>query len=426
MPIVVPTPSPAEPITGGAAVGGVEVPVVLRPVEPPSVPDAVPNGARIVVPIPPSPSDPDGGSVTSTITGPVMVNPAETPPGVQLIPGTPVTITVGGIDPGTLVAIYAMPSETLLGTYLAGPNGRVVANPTIPPGTEDVSSLQIAADVPGGAPINLAVSVTVLPSAEPVTRPNGALPAPVAGSTYVTVDGVPTPTEPTTTPVQLSVKEEGAVVAVATRAQDRNQIPVDPQGVLRVVSTGTVEVTGSGMTGWVDVFAFSTASYLGRIMVAADGTFRGLLPVPSGLPDGRHTLQVVGAAATGREVSVALPMVKSSPVPASRLKTRVLFAPGSLKLTRADVKKLRVFTDAAIASSATAIISRYNSTGSKAQVKVSKERATVVARQIRKMRPGIPVRVSPRQATVKAWPSRSIRVITTVPSPRSVLPPWEF
>lgn len=426
MPIVVPTPSPAEPITGGAAVGGVEVPVVLRPVDPPAVPGAVPNGAQIVVPLPPSPSDPDAGSVISTITGPVMVDPTGAPPGVQLIPGTPVAITVGGIEPGTLVAIYAMPSETLLGTYPVGENGRVVANPTIPPGTEDVSSLQIAADVPGGVPINLAVSVTVLPPAEPVTRPNGSLPAPVAGSTYVTVNGVPTPTEPTRTPVQLSVREEGAVVAVATRAQDRNQIPVDPQGVLRVVSTGTVEVTGSGMTGWVDVFAFSTASYLGRIMVAADGTFRGLLPVPSRLPDGRHTLQVVGAAATGREVSVALPMVKSSPVPASRLKARVLFAPGSLKLTRADVKKLRALTDAAIASSATAIISRYNSTGSKAQVKVSKERATVVARHIRKMRPGIPVRVSPRQATVKAWPSRSIRVITTVPSTRSVLPPWEF
>ena len=421
-----PTPGRDSPITGGAAVSGVEVPVVLRPVEPPSVPDAVPNGARIVVPIPPSPSDPDGGSVTTTVTGPVMVDPTGGAPGVQLVPGTPVAITIGGIEPGTVVAIYAMPSETLLGTYPAGPSGRVVANPTIPPGLEEVSSLQVAADVPGGLPVNLAVGVTVLPPAEPVTRPNGTLPDPVAGGAYVTVNGVPTPTEPTKTAVELSVSEEGAVVAVATRAQDRTQIPVDPQGVLRVVSTGTVEVTGSGMTGWVDVFAFSTSTYLGRIMVQPDATFRGLLPVPAGLPDGRHTLQVVGAASTGRQVSVALPMVKSSPVPASRLKARVLFAPGSLKLTRADVRKLRVLTDGAIASSAKVIISRYNSTGSKAQVRVSKERAQVVAREIRKMRPGIPVRIGPREATLKAWPSRSIRVITTLPATRSALSPWEF
>lgn len=297
---------------------------------------------------------------------------------------------------------------------------------TASPGTEGVSSLQIAADVPGGDPVNLAVSVAVLPPAEPATRPNGTLPDPIAGGAYVTVNGVPTPTEPTKTAVELSVSEEGAVVAVATRAQDRTQIPVDPQGVLRVVSTGTVEVTGSGMTEWVDVFAFSTATYLGRIMVQPDATFRGLLPVPAGLPDGRHTLQVAGAASTGRQVSVALPMVKSSPVPASRLKARVLFATGSLKLTRADVLKLRVLTDGAIASSATAIISRYNSTGSKAQVRVSKIRAEVVAREIRKMRPGIPVRIGPREATLKEWPSRSIRVITTLPTTRSALSPWDL
>ena len=59
-------------------------------------------------------------------------------------------------------------------------------------------------------------------------------------------------------------------------------------------------------------------------------------------------------------------------------------------------------------------------------MRVSKERAQVVAREIRKMRPGIPVRIGPREATLKAWPSRSIRVITTLPTTRSALSPWEF
>jgi len=344
----------------------------------------------------------------------MVVDPNGGYAGLQVIPGAPLAFAVDGFAPGSVAAVYAMPGDRLIGSFPVDANGRVTADPTISSGFGAATSLQVAGELTGGDSVNLALSVTVLPGAAPVPEPDGELPSPTPGGAYVTVDGAPVPAEPNRTDTQMSVVEQGALVEAGTRSPDQTQIPLDSQGALRVVAAGTVEVTGSGMTGWVDVFAFSEPIYLGRLMVSGDGSFTGSLPVPAGLPDGRHTLQMVGTAVNGREVSAALPMVKSSVTAPTRERMRILFEPRSVTLTKADLRQVRSFVSRLTGGSVTTIVSRYNGSGSASQVAAAKARAVAVAREIRKMSPGIPVGVSPRNASGKAWPSRSIRVIATM------------
>lgn len=423
VPIDVTPPTPAEPATGAAVVGGVPAQVAVAPVPAPAAPGAVANGAQAVVTVPGGLTG-SGSQVSAAMTGPLLVDADGGYAGLQIIPGAPMTLALDGLAPGTLVGVYAMPSGQLLGSFPVDAAGRVSADPSITGDVGLATSLQLAGELPSGETVNVAVSVTVLPEAAPVPEPGGDLPAPAPGGAYVTVDGVAVPAEPDRTESQMSVVEEGALVQAGTRSPTQSQIPLDSQGALRVVAAGSVEVTGSGMTGWVDVFAFSEPIFLGRLKVYGDGSFTGLLPVPPGLPDGRHTLQMVGTASSGREVSAALPMVKSSPQEPSRQRIRILFDRGSLTLSSADAKRLGGFASGLI--SATSIVSRYNGSGSPAQVKAAKARAQAVVRHLRTLRPGIPVVVSARQASRSAWPGRSIRVITTMPPTQPRALPWEF
>ena len=56
----------------------------------------------------------------------------------------------------------------------------------------------------------------------------------------------------------------------------------------------------------VDVWLFSSPTFLGTVLVGADGTFKASLEVASGIPIGEHTLQANGISSDGDTRSLNL------------------------------------------------------------------------------------------------------------------------
>lgn len=108
-------------------------------------------------------------------------------------------------------------------------------------------------------------------------------------------------------------------------------------GVVTLVRDRTVAVGGFGFAPntWVDVWILPNGEpvaakglvlasvdpiYLGRVLVGADGSFAGDLPVPANVPDGQHTLQANGRSFDDEVRSLNLGVqVLSADLPAVRL-----------------------------------------------------------------------------------------------------------
>ena len=104
----------------------------------------------------------------------------------------------------------------------------------------------------------------------------------------------------------------GADVTLRGVDAQGERLRIDDTGRIVVDRDGSVSVTGAGFAPGevVDVWLFSTPVLLGSVTVAADGTFAGRLPMPSGVPTGPHTLQLNGTRADG---STSRPCVLYSP-----------------------------------------------------------------------------------------------------------------
>lgn len=78
----------------------------------------------------------------------------------------------------------------------------------------------------------------------------------------------------------------------------RAPLPVDADGTLLLDRGGFVNVNGNGFLpgSTAEVWMFSTATFLGTVVVLADGTFRGTFPVDRTLTSGEHTIQFNGIA----------------------------------------------------------------------------------------------------------------------------------
>jgi len=234
--------------------------------------------------------------------------------GLLVVPGQPVNIGASGFAPGSTVGLFTMPAGALVGQVPAGAGGVVTASPVIPASLAAVATaLQITGTTASGAVLQLAIGVSMQPGAAPVPNPRGDLPQPAPGGLYVMVNQVPVPTEPDRVGNRLEVAERGANVSVNTRTSTGAVTPINANGTLVITSDGSVQVQGSGMTNFVDVFLFSSPIYLGRVMVNADGTFTGRLPIPATINPGRHTLQLIGDTRRGDQLAVALPVVKPAP-----------------------------------------------------------------------------------------------------------------
>lgn len=75
--------------------------------------------------------------------------------------------------------------------------------------------------------------------------------------------------------------------------------------IIDATSGGAVVIGGQGFDAGtpVDVYVYSTPTYLGRVIVDSSGNFTGNLTLPETLKAGRHTLQLIGTAKGSTQIA---------------------------------------------------------------------------------------------------------------------------
>lgn len=109
----------------------------------------------------------------------------------------------------------------------------------------------------------------------------------------------------------------GVVLQLKSLSGGGTPTQVGDDGTLVIPATGGFTITLSGLTpgSFVDVYFNSDRIFIGKAKVGADGKVNATLPIPSNVPTGNHTAQILATDYTGRTVSVALGIVVSGAVP---------------------------------------------------------------------------------------------------------------
>jgi len=217
-----------------------------------------------------------------------------------------------------------------------------------------------------------------LPGPDPETGPGPAEPTP-APTPIPTPIPTPTPspspsvdkpfiTEPIRElPVGQAIAYEGSqtvAIQVSSSVPDRSQsiqgddwslnlTAFQPNGSpAALTSSGAIDATagadllvsGTGFApgSIVNVFLIDPAQPIGTFRVAADGTFRGTIPVPAGLAPGRYVVQANGTTpnAMVRSTSVGILIGGSAATRKAKLRATVYFDVRSAKLDRQALRKI--------------------------------------------------------------------------------------
>lgn len=130
----------------------------------------------------------------------------------------------------------------------------------------------------------------------PVVRPDGDLPSVTPGQVETLIDAVVGGS---------SISSDGSGTWSTSGDGYAVSIGVGGSSVPAVGADGTFSVSGQFAPGTlVDIWLFSTPTFLGSFYVPADGSFSTSLTLPAGVAGGDHTLQVNGTSSAGRSVSV--------------------------------------------------------------------------------------------------------------------------
>ncbi|MEI2637666.1 MAG: hypothetical protein V9F03_01515 [Microthrixaceae bacterium] len=130
----------------------------------------------------------------------------------------------------------------------------------------------------------------------------------------------------------MTVTGEGWTAAISGVEDDGDKMTLDAQGRLVVNRDGSVRVAGTGFAPGttVDVWLFSTPTFLGDVVVRPDGTFDQLLALPDGIEVGEHTVQMNGLGESGEVYSVSSGLiVKASPVAPAPKEKELAFTGGN-------------------------------------------------------------------------------------------------
>lgn len=162
----------------------------------------------------------------------------------------------------------------------------------------------------------------------------GANPKVAPGHSVVVINGNEVSVGTTSTPgsAALTVTGEGWTAAIGGVEEDGDKMTLDAQGRLIVNRDGSVRVTGTGFAPGttVDVWLFSTPTFLGDVVVRPDGTFDQLLALPDGIEVGEHTVQMNGLGESGEVYSVSSGLiVKASPVAPAPKEKELAFTGGN-------------------------------------------------------------------------------------------------
>ena len=155
-------------------------------------------------------------------------------------------------------------------------------------------------------------------------------------------------------PVQVTVKKisesgisasipEVLSVSFMAIAENLSTLSVANDGSLILNRSGFIEFAGQGLGAGTtaQVWLRSDPVLLGTVEVDNAGNFTGSFKLPSGIPVGNHTLNLVGVSPNGGKVSLGLGVKLLGKTSATRNKNVLQFAFGTSELTQTDKAKIR-------------------------------------------------------------------------------------
>jgi predicted outer membrane repeat protein len=284
-----------------------------------------------------SPSPSPSPTVTPTPT-PAPTQAPSMAPGAQVLSGH-----VG--VPVTATSTFTLANFTLPPRYSVYP--ALPAGLTLDPATGVVSGTPTAAHpstrhwitaTAGGGAESASSTLQVQVAAGPQPQPVPPLPP---GSAGLMVDGQPAAgltVAPTSGEDGLNLTGPGFTMRLAGLDPDGAPVPLGGDAVLQVIPGANTTTGGGGFAPGSQVGIFldpatsassavadlmrqalgapraAEAITLGRLTVAADGTFAGSLPLPDDLAVGAHVLQAVGYSPSGqsRTISVGIRAIEDT------------------------------------------------------------------------------------------------------------------
>jgi hypothetical protein len=304
---------------------------------------------------------PVNGSLYEPVTGTVTLEVKKVKGKPRIIWFNPSPIT----NPAPLTGVQLNAVASVAGTYEYNP----AAGTVLAPGRHKLKVKFSPSNKDDNEEMEANVTIDVLAPKTPNTTPS----KPVDTSTATAPVVAPTKpvslpdTKTATTPALKPMLQTAGVTEVVTVKpnEDKTGIIVSSDNwSLQIKSTtqfvqGTVEdtsarvviekgntVTTSG-TGFkpfsqVDVYVYSTPTWLGAVMTDEFGNFTTTLPMPNALPEGDHTFQAQGQTPESKERTASIPITL---VPATivnkpgSMRFEVYFAMNSVVISKAEKSK---------------------------------------------------------------------------------------
>ena len=176
------------------------------------------------------------------------------------------------------------------------------------------------------------------PAAIPAARNNPVLQTAGKPAEVITV----TPND-AKTGIIVSAPDWSLAISSTTKYVEGNTADTSARVVIEKGNTITTSGTGFKPFSQVDVYVYSTPTWLGAVITDAFGNFTTTLPMPVALPEGDHTFQAEGLTPDNLERTAAVPITLVPAVAVvnpGQLRFEVYFGMNSVVITKAEAAKI--------------------------------------------------------------------------------------
>lgn len=348
-------PSPIKqgtPLSGTQLNGITDVPSVC--VYTPALGTVLPAGTYTLS-VTCTPNDPNYEPITGTVT---LIVKGKVKPQILWFNPSPI-INPTPLSPTQLNALANLPGKY---TYNP-PAGTILA-----PGKHPLNVHFVPDNKDDNEEMDANVTIEVLEKdtkpapapSKPVTQPDtktATSPAPaVILATAGKVETITVRPNEDKTGIIVQSQDWSLAIKSTTQFVQGNTTDTSARVVIEKGNTVTTSGTGFKPFSQVDVWVYSTPTWLGAVMTDQFGNFTTTLPMPPSLPEGDHTFQAQGQTPDSKERTAAIPITL---VPATvtdkpgSLKFEVYFGMNSPVVTKAESARIAKLVKFAMAKMAT-------------------------------------------------------------------------
>ncbi len=147
------------------------------------------------------------------------------------------------------------------------------------------------------------------------------------------------------TGIVVSAPDWSLAISSTTKFVQGDTVDTSARVVIEKGNTVTTSGTGFKPFSQVDVYVYSTPTWLGAVITDALGNFTTTLPMPAALPEGDHTFQAEGLTPDDLERTAAVPItlvpaVAKAIAKPGQLRFEVYFGMNSVRITKSEAAKI--------------------------------------------------------------------------------------